>query len=176
MEEQITEKNYYFNLFNIPLKFCNSTFYKTITYPRRQFIKKETCKVYLYNSQIYSMDRHWRPGEILSELEWLSEVKPLDEDDQRVFEQFASYCMDPVAFLEDNKFYHNGMKDYWCFDHKQIKDCFIDFLSVELVHKTDLNVFELYLSKLEKDWRAVFFSEPSYEDLIKSRFLCLPRL
>ena len=64
------------------------------------------------------------------------------------------------------------MKDYWCFDHKQIEECFQDFQEAKCL-KTDPSIFRFYLSKLEKDWQAVFLYEPSYEDLIKSQFLCL---
>ncbi len=175
MEEQITEKNYHFNLFNIPLKFCNIILYKQV---RNKYIKEESCKVYLYNLEIHSLKRHWSFGEILDELCWLDGAQPLDENDQYVFKQFATYCMNPVAFLDTNKSYHkdtydgytSGMNDYWCFEHLNILSCFEDFLNVSK-HKTNLSSFDVYLLKLEKDWLTVFHSDPSREELIKNHFL-----
>lgn len=173
MEEQI--KNYHFNVYNIPLKFCNITVYKKI---RNKYVKEESCKVYLYSLEVYSMNRHWRHGEGLDELCWLNGAQPLDEDDQHVFKQFASYCMNPIAFLDTNKSYHkdtydgytSGMNDYWCFEHLDIVSCFEDFLNVSK-HKTNLSNFDVYLLKLEKSWLTTFYPEPSTKELISHGFL-----
>ena len=173
--ENKTINNYNHTLFNLPLKIQNITTHKHIQYPRRKFIEERLCEIYLFDIKILLLNNHWRPGSEIVELDWLKNEPALTDIDRDAIKLFVSYCKDPVGFLDDNKFYHEHMKDYWCFEHGRIEDCLEDFLSV-FAHKTDPSIFQFYLSKLEKDWRAVFFSEPSYEDLIKSQFLCLPRL
>lgn len=174
MENKIIN-NYNHTLFNFPLKIQNITIHKHIEYPRRKFIEERLCEIYLFDIKILSLNNHWRPGSEIAELNYLQNEPLPPERDQEVLKLFVSYCKDPVGFLDEDKFYTGAMKDYWCFEHERIEDCLEDFLQ-SISHKTDSKIFESYLLKLEKDWRAVFFSEPSYEDLIKSQFLCLPRL
>lgn len=173
MENKVIIKNYNHNLFGFPLIIQNITNYKQITYPRRKHIEEKSSIIYLYDIEIQSLNEHWRPGAIIPELDWLKNQPLLTDINSDALKLFISYCKDPVGFLDDNKFYHERMKDYWCFDHKQIEECFQDFQEAN-VSKTDPSIFRFYLSKLEKDWQAVFLYEPSYEDLIKSQFLCLP--
>jgi len=174
LENKVITKNYDHNLFGFPLLIQNVTDYKYITYPRRRYVEEKSSIIYLYDIPIQHLNDHWRPGSIIPEINYLEKETPLQDLDQYTLKLFTSYVKDPVHFLEENKFYRDRMKDYWCFDHKQIEECFQDFL-VANVSKTDPSIFKFYLLKLEKDWQAVFLYEPSYEDLIKSQFLCLPR-
>lgn len=158
MHEKIDE--HYFDCYNFPLFIRNITSY---CLEKRRYTSKQSCNIYLGSLPFLSLERHWRPGEILPEFLFLQHQSSIIPNFNLSFQK---YCQDPVAFLsEENNYFVHSMRDPWCLSHESIDQCLADFRQAyqRIYPSSTAEVFNL--SSLEKDWKNSWRKKeaPAYE-------------
>jgi len=126
------------------------------------------------------LDRHWRPGEVLTQLDFLKDPEAIVKLYQQDFLlNFQQYCQDPVTWISQNAL-ATLMQDPWCFEHETFEGCLKDFQQAyHTLHTFQSNTLRhLDLSEsshniIKSTWKITFDSQLGLEDLIRSGFLIL---
>lgn len=152
-------------MYNIPVEIHNITTHKQVSYPHRKVIIEQSCKIWAYGFPVLNLNRHWRNGEELPELEYFAAGKALNPERLAALEKFIYYCRNIVQFHKENAFFIQNMEDPWCFEHPNIGYCFVDFMEVyNLMYRKDMeqiNPEDLFpfVKLLEQEWAVNFYSD-----------------
>lgn len=172
----ILEKNgdrkeiFHFKQGKLTLTATNKTIFKQIEKPRRRIVKEESSIITCGNFKITNINRHIRPGETdIPELNWLKDSDQLYDVQLRDCKYTMSkYLKDAVGFVDENNFFHSKMRDYWCFDSNEFKECLEDFCNTyNLYNNASVKFDDLLMEaeQLEENWNDSF--NISETDLIK---------
>lgn len=151
---RVIENDYDYGV-DLPLLVKNITEYSKVSKPRRQNIIDKSCEVYLNKHRILTLERHWLPGQELSELHWLFDSRKIkDNPVEDCLKLFELYCTDSLQFLLGDYYVLHLMQSPW--NHRTIIDSLHDFMeSFNLFYQAQVELRFLLprIKHLEEKWK-----------------------
>lgn len=164
--------NFTFQVQQVPLTIYNINHYhKHERQYKDQPIYTYSC-VYLNNFYLFSLDRHWRPGEHLPQFDELSRLMKTDFTLEKAF---SLYCQGAADLLsQDNFLFLHLMKLPWHYEN--FKECREDFEKAfnqffRTEQKNSSNLLEL-----EEMWKKTYLSIPESESFSSNSSSFLPNI
>jgi hypothetical protein len=157
-----TRQNHYIHEVNgISLTIYNLTHYHQVLdfYNRKNTII--TCAyVYLNDHMLFSIPKHWRPGEHLQEFNDITSLQTIDGYSE-CLRMLNLYCRDVPSLLNDEGYICIHLMDHpW--SHNSFNDFIIDFIcAFNMFHQTRISKYDYAseLDQLEALWKINHFSE-----------------
>jgi len=168
------------NVDGVPLTIYNITHYHQILTPRRKGENYTFSQIYLNGIlHLWSLDRHWRPGEYLTEFGELQALKNQCNYLEECWRLFSLYCQDVTSLLqEEQSVFIHLMSNVW--HHTTFQECFEDFIKAfNIFYQTQLSTknYSSKLEQLEESWKKNHSSVPEVESLLSdSSSSLLPKI
>ena len=164
--------NFTFHVQQVPLTIYNINHYHKYERQYKDQPIYTYSYVYLNNFYLFFQDRHWRPGEYLSQF---NELSQLMKTDLTLEKAFSLYCDGAIDLLnQDNFLFLHLMKLPWHYEN--FEECREDFEKVfnQFFGKEEKNSSNL--SEVEERWKKNYLSIPELESFSSNSSSFLPNI